>query len=60
MTELQDDLRPKCTVELTCTVCGWSSWFGAISPEVLQAAETGSFTCDNCKGMEEPKTLKKG
>lgn len=44
---MSDSLRPKGTVEVTCTQCGyWSFWIDALDPRLPD----GPFLCSDCDG----------
>lgn len=48
MTAKGDDLRPKGTVEVECSVCHWCFWVGCLNPRLPD----GPFVCPSCNGDE--------
>jgi len=44
-----DDIRPKGTVEVQCTVCGWWYWLDPLDPKLPD----GPFICEPCERGEE-------
>jgi len=50
-----DDLRPKGTVEVLCSVCKtWSFWVGCLDPRLPD----GPFVCGVCDGTENEELPK--
>lgn len=47
---MTEDIRPRGTVERTCTACGWSMWFDPLH----QSATALPFVCRDCKGEPSP------
>lgn len=43
---MSESIRPRGTVERTCTECGWSMWFDPLHP----SATAIPFVCATCKG----------
>lgn len=50
---MEDDIRPKGTVELECSKCHWAHWFDPLHPSVIEASRTGIHVCDSCLGKPE-------
>lgn len=51
-----DDLRPKGTVEVKCSKCGWSFWLDALHPSLPD----GPFICMSCEHGPNTVYMKKG
>ena len=47
-------LRPKGSVELECTMCGWTQWYDPLSPEVQRVMDSKPHVCGKCQGEPEP------
>jgi hypothetical protein len=46
----RDDIRPKGTVEVECTICSWFFWIDCLDPRL----PAGPFTCPCCEGAAVP------
>lgn len=44
-----DDLRPKGTVEIQCSKCGWWYWLDPLDPKLANLP----YVCDPCERGEE-------
>lgn len=45
-----DDVRPKGTVEVECSVCHWYFWVHCLDPRL----PAGPFVCFNCENPGKP------
>lgn len=53
---MSDSLRPRGTVQRTCTKCEWSMWFDPLHSN----ATAIPFVCDECLGIPRPVLVLKG
>ena len=49
---MNDDIRPRRTVELECSKCRWCAWFDPLDERVYLASQ-GIYVCDQCLGIPE-------
>ena len=45
-----DDIRPKGTVEVACSLCQWAFWVDCLDPRL----PAGPFVCPTCESPGRP------